>query len=117
MAAEKGGIQAVFELICKTTGISDGKIPMENILNWLKQAGIISKDTGISEHDINKIHAKLSKDKKYMTVEELQKCIVNLAKEKKMDPKELMDKLASAGPPLMAKVEEIAEKFGAKFTK
>ncbi|GBO35219.1 hypothetical protein AVEN_170285-1 [Araneus ventricosus] len=117
MAAEKGGIKAVFDLICKTTGIADGKLPIAAIINWLKQAGIVSKETGITESDVNKTHAKTAEDKKKMTVEELQMSIVNLAKEKKMDPKELMDKLASSGPPQMGKVQEVADKFGAKFTK
>ncbi|GBO35221.1 hypothetical protein AVEN_170287-1, partial [Araneus ventricosus] len=102
--------------ICKKLGITDVKLPTGTIIDWLKQAGIIGKETGISESDVNKILAKVGGDEK-ISFEELQTCIVNLAEEKGINPKELMDKLTSSGPPQMGVVKEMVNKFLAKFKK
>ncbi|GBO14659.1 hypothetical protein AVEN_108761-1 [Araneus ventricosus] len=89
--AEKG-MQTVFETFAK-----DGKIAPEVLKNWFKEAAVIGKDTGITEADVDAAVAKTSKDKKGLEFAEIKECVNALAKEKKVEPKELMEKLAAAG--------------------
>ncbi|GIY08552.1 uncharacterized protein CDAR_432771 [Caerostris darwini] len=117
MDTMKSGVQAIFDLIVKTTGAKDGKLPINTIISWLKHAGIVGKDTGISESDVRKTHSKAATDKKNMDLNDLQQTITNIAKQKDLDPKTLLDKLSDSGPPQMEKDQSMAEKFISKFKK
>ncbi|GBO29016.1 hypothetical protein AVEN_218559-1 [Araneus ventricosus] len=104
--AEKG-MQAVFETFAK-----DGKISLDCIKKWFKEAAVIGKDTGITEADVDAAVAKSSKDKKGLDFAGIKECVNALAKEKKAEPKELMEKLATVGP--MKSVKPGAAEAGAK---
>ncbi|GBL77856.1 hypothetical protein AVEN_143202-1 [Araneus ventricosus] len=104
--AEKG-MQTVFETFAK-----DGKIAPECLKKWFKEAAVIGKDTGITEADVDAAVAKSSKDKKGLEFAEVKECVNALAKEKKVEPKELMGKLAA-----MKSVKPGAAEAGAKLVK
>ncbi|GBL97621.1 hypothetical protein AVEN_49133-1 [Araneus ventricosus] len=104
------GMQTVFETLAK-----DGKIALDAIKKWFKEAAVIGKDTGISEADVDAAVAKTSKDKKGLEFAEIKECVNALAKEKKVELKELMEKLAAAGP--MKSVKPGAAEAGAKLAK
>ncbi|GBL98809.1 hypothetical protein AVEN_8683-1 [Araneus ventricosus] len=107
--AEKG-LQTVFETFAK-----DGKISPDCIKKWFKEAAVIGKDTGITEADVDAAFAKTSKDKKGLEFADVKECVTALAKEKKVELKELMEKLAAVGP--MKSVKPGAAEAGAKLVK
>ncbi|GFX23133.1 uncharacterized protein TNCV_2932971 [Trichonephila clavipes] len=93
------GLQSAFDNFCQVTGAKTGKLPIENILKWFKHAGVLGKDTGITDADADEAIKKASEDKKTMEFIELQACLEDVARKKEIEPKELMDKLANSGPP------------------
>ncbi|GFU23245.1 uncharacterized protein NPIL_501231 [Nephila pilipes] len=112
--AEKG-LQAAFDMFCQVTGMKNGQLTLDNVKKWLKQAGVIGNDTGITDEDANNAISKASEDKKTMDFEELQKCIEDVAQQKGIEPKELMDKLANSGPPKAGPITDAGGKFEKRF--
>ncbi|GIY08553.1 uncharacterized protein CDAR_432781 [Caerostris darwini] len=94
MASDKG-LQTKFDLQCKTAGAAEGKLPIPSIIKWLKETGVVSKDTGITDSEVEATCTKTAKDKKSMDFAEFKECLNAIAKEKKLEPKDLLNKLAS----------------------
>ncbi|GIY33782.1 uncharacterized protein CEXT_386501 [Caerostris extrusa] len=94
MASDKG-LQTKFDLQCKTAGAADDKLPIPSIIKWLKETGVVSKDTGITDSEVESSMHQTAKDKKSMGFAEFKECLSAIAKEKKLEPKELLNKLAS----------------------
>ncbi|GIX84970.1 hypothetical protein CEXT_679281 [Caerostris extrusa] len=63
MASDKG-LQTKFELQCKTSGAKEDKLTIQSIQKWLKESGVIGKDTGITDSDVQTVWTTIVKDKK-----------------------------------------------------
>ncbi|GBM47264.1 hypothetical protein AVEN_136855-1 [Araneus ventricosus] len=90
---DENGLEEVFETFAK-----DGKISLSCLKKWFKEAAVIGKDTGISEADVDAAVAESSKRHKILDFSAIKECVNALADLKKIEPKELMEKLAAAGP-------------------
>ncbi|KAF8796580.1 hypothetical protein HNY73_000939 [Argiope bruennichi] len=93
MSTSDKGLQAKFDLLSKSSGGKDGKVSLENIKKWLMQAGVIGKDTGITDSDVDSVFSKSTKDKKEIDFAEFKEFISALAGEKGMNLKDLTEKL------------------------
>ncbi|GFU23244.1 EF-hand domain-containing protein [Nephila pilipes] len=96
MASEKN-LQAAFEIFCKAEGGKDGKLSVDGMKKWFRQAGIITKDTGITDTDVDKAFSVVVENKEGVTFTELKECVISIAKDKNLDHKELLNKLGEAG--------------------
>jgi len=77
----------------------DGKhITLSNCDKWMKQAKVIDGKK-ITTTDTSICFKKLFKTAKKITFEDFKKYVEELAKSKKMEPQELLDKLAGSGAP------------------
>ncbi|GFT76057.1 tubulin polymerization-promoting protein homolog [Nephila pilipes] len=83
---------------------SDGTITLKNIDKWLKQADLLDKKGGVTHADTAITFSKIVKNKKRMDLNEFQEFIETLATDKKMESKELTDKLIATGEPQMTSV-------------
>ncbi|CAL8131662.1 unnamed protein product [Orchesella dallaii] len=77
----------------------DGKhITLSNCDKWMKQAKVIDGKK-ITTTDTSICFKKLFKTAKKITFEDFKKYVEELAKGKKIEPQEILDKLANSGPP------------------
>ncbi|GBN10233.1 hypothetical protein AVEN_63714-1 [Araneus ventricosus] len=95
MTSSDKGLWAKFELLCKSATETDDKLPLEDIVKWFKHKEVISKDTGITEADVEAAFSKLAKDKNGMEYSEFTEMLTEFAREKSIDIAELKEKLAS----------------------
>ncbi|GIY07452.1 hypothetical protein CDAR_240291 [Caerostris darwini] len=96
MASEKN-LKDAFQLLASTSGGEDGNLSGNVIKKWFKQSGIIGKE--ITDHDLQDVLEKTVPDMNAVDFADLKQCLANLALEKKVDPKEMMDKLANIVSP------------------
>ncbi|GFS88338.1 uncharacterized protein NPIL_703051 [Nephila pilipes] len=92
--AEKD-FQIMYDLMCECTGSKGGKLNLFGLKQWFKQADLIGESSGLTEADVEKGYAKHAKDKEGILISELKACVAELAKEKKKDNKDFMEKLAT----------------------
>ncbi|GFQ71010.1 uncharacterized protein TNCT_359781 [Trichonephila clavata] len=106
MASDKN-FQAAFEVFSKAEGGKDGKLTVDGLKKWFKQTGLINKDTGITDGEVEKAFAATAKDKEGMTFSELKECVGRITKMKKLDQKEVLNKLGEAGQMKSSEAEKM----------
>ncbi|GBM61853.1 hypothetical protein AVEN_265500-1 [Araneus ventricosus] len=107
MSASDKGLQAKFDLLCKSSGGKEGILSLENIKKWLAQTGVMGKDTGITDSDVDNAFSKSAKDKGGIDFAEFKEFISTLAGDKGVNLKELTEKLGTGKP--AQKAEESAK--------
>ncbi|GBO31002.1 TPPP family protein CG45057 [Araneus ventricosus] len=85
---------------------SDGTITLKNIDKWLKQADLLDKKGGVTHADTAITFSKIVKNKKRMNLDEFQEFVETLANDKKVEPKEFIDKLIATGEPKLSSVTQ-----------
>ncbi|GFT76046.1 hypothetical protein NPIL_565771 [Nephila pilipes] len=77
----------------------DGKITLNNIDFWLKEARILNISGGITQIDTSEIFSNTAKNGNRLTFEGFKKFVQTLASNKKMEVHELIDQLVRTRNP------------------
>ncbi|GFU23243.1 uncharacterized protein NPIL_501211 [Nephila pilipes] len=103
--------QEAFDLLCATGGKGD-KLTFDSIKQWFKQAGVIGMELGITDSEVQSAFEKAAKDQKEADFSQVKELLTTLGNEKKIDPTELMEKLASTSPPKTTQGADPGAKVG-----
>ncbi|KAG8186277.1 hypothetical protein JTE90_004621 [Oedothorax gibbosus] len=105
--ADDGAMQKAFDAYAKLGGNIDGKIKSDSVQKWIKKAGI----SEVSDDDCKKHFGKDGG----LDFKEMKQGIEKLAKEKKLEMKDIMKKLSSSmpsGEDIKGKMDDIKSKLG-----
>ncbi|GFS54397.1 hypothetical protein TNIN_366551 [Trichonephila inaurata madagascariensis] len=90
------GFKKMFLLYCKTTKAKENKLHIDIVKKWLLRSGVIGTETGITHPDVGEAFSTAPVELEF---ERLKTCLIQLAKDKFLDPKGIMEKLAHSSPP------------------
>ncbi|GBM56852.1 hypothetical protein AVEN_221663-1 [Araneus ventricosus] len=113
MTTSEKDLQVMFDLFCQTSKGKGGKLPLEGLKTWFKQAGVTGKASNIKDADIGSAFKNTVRDESGITFVELKELVTNLAKEKKMDQNEIIEKLCGTSTPQPGQTEDAEKKVGA----
>ncbi|GBO23838.1 hypothetical protein AVEN_177246-1 [Araneus ventricosus] len=96
-------IEAAFEYFSLKEGGKKGRLPVQSVTNWFKEAGIsgmaiTGEYTGLSDPDIEAAVAECSKNKDGIEFDEFMECIAIIGQKTQKKGKELLQKLVGCAP-------------------
>ncbi|KAF8766825.1 hypothetical protein HNY73_019850 [Argiope bruennichi] len=112
MTTSEKDLRILFDLFVETSKGKSGKLPLEGLKTWFKQAGLTNKVSNIKDADIGNSYKNTVNDESGITFTELKELITKLAKDKKMDPNEIIDKLSGTSTPQPGQTEDAEQKVG-----